>query len=83
MSVADSQDERNQAKTRLAVAADADLSRDLSYWTIASRDHQVEFSELAARQIQLREMHSESETWIGLIADELRDRRARSRQATG
>jgi hypothetical protein len=75
MSVVDSQVDRDQAVSRLAEATPESLDNDLRFWTVASHDAAAEYSQLHERMGAVRRQHNEAETWIALIAQELRSRR--------
>jgi hypothetical protein len=75
VSIVTSRDERTQAIERIAASSDEVLTRDLVDWTVASVRSADEYHAVGERLGQLRELHAEEETWIGLIADELRRRR--------
>jgi hypothetical protein len=81
MSIVTSRDELEQAKNRLATVSDDVLTRDLVDWTVASFKSAEQYRELVTQQLAVRDLHAEEETWIGLIAEELRRRRTRSRES--
>jgi len=81
VSVITDREEYKAAAERLTHAADDVLTRDLEHWTVAAYDSAEQFKEVGERLGSLRELHAEEETWIGLIATEIRNRRARAREA--
>ena len=81
MSIISDREEREAALGKLTTATDEQLTGDLAYWSVAARDHEVESQGLLHRQLMLRDLHQEEEAWVALIADEMRSRRARLRQA--
>ncbi|HET7030339.1 MAG TPA: hypothetical protein VFI34_07495 [Candidatus Limnocylindrales bacterium] len=80
MSILTDRAERDQAIERIAATSDEVLARDLVDWTVASCRSAEEYRTISERLGQLRELHAEEETWIGLIADEVRRRRDRGRK---
>lgn len=75
MSVVDSRDDLEAARKTLAGATEKALIRDLGYWAVVSREHQIAYVALENRQGQLRELHGEAEAWVRLLSDELLERR--------
>lgn len=80
MSVTTSREERQQAIARLAAASDDVLTRDLVDWTVASYVSAEDYRRLVEQQFAVRELHADEETWIALIADEIRRRRTKARE---
>lgn len=81
MSIVDSQLEMLEAKARLSVADDDQLIRDLAYWATTAQDHRHEFHEINERRAAVQQQFVECEAWIALVGDEMRDRKARAREA--
>jgi len=81
VSIVTDREEHQAAAERLTHATDEALSRDLEHWTVASYDSAQQFKDVTERLGALRDLHAEEETWIGLIATEIRNRRARAREA--
>ncbi len=75
MSIVDSQVDRAEAEVKLASTTDAQLTKDLVYWSGRRLDHVDEYNDLTARRTVVEQLHAESATWIALIGEELRKRR--------
>jgi hypothetical protein len=80
MSILDSRTEVDEATERLKTLSDETLSRDLTYWTVASYDAGADYLALQEREAGVRRLHAEAQQWVGLIAAELRARRPSIRE---
>lgn len=75
MSILDNQVDLDEAKTRLATTDEADLIRDLAYWSTAELDHHADLEDLARRYNEVLTLHAEAKRWGALTAAEIRTRR--------
>lgn len=75
MSIVTSREERQEAAADLADKPKAQLLEDLAFWSIAVVDHRASFDRLTEQRALVSDQYLEAETWVRLIADELRARR--------
>jgi hypothetical protein len=75
MSVVDSREDLEAARTRLVLMDDEELGRDLGYWALARFDAGVRYEALGEQRAREHHLFAEAEQWVALIAHEMSARR--------
>lgn len=81
MSILDSVDDYNAAVARLEGTTVEQLETDLLYWAVATQDAGAEHDILVERTRAARVLHSEAQSHVTIIVQEIRKRRDAKRPA--
>lgn len=71
MSITDSREDLEAARTKVAALTTEQLRADLEYWSIAAVDDQAVARELARQYHEARGRVHEAESWATLVLEEL------------